>query len=89
MAIDKKYGRVTLEHGTVGEDEPVMVFRAQDVLLPDLIAYYHMLCLRAGSPLRHLRLVAERHREIEAWQENPSNRVKVPDSETSRAWLKD
>jgi hypothetical protein len=85
MAIDGKYGKVTLEHGTIGEDEPVMVFRAKDILLPDLIAHYHMLCMLAGSPMRHLRLVAERHKEILAWQD--MNATKIPDSETSRAWM--
>lgn len=36
MAVDRKYGRVTLERGTIGEDEPVVVFRAQDKMLPEL-----------------------------------------------------
>jgi len=85
MAVDKKYGRVTLEHGNIGEDEPVMVFRAQDKLLPPLIAYYLMLCLNAGSPMRHLRLVSERHDEIVAWQDEHHSRV--PNSESSRAWM--
>ena len=30
MGIDAKYGRVTTERGDIGEDEPVVVFRAQD-----------------------------------------------------------
>jgi hypothetical protein len=38
MAVDKKYGRVTLENGSIGEDEPVVVFRAQDVVLPRLLS---------------------------------------------------
>ncbi len=50
MAIDNKYGKVTLEHGTIGEDEPVVVFRATDSFLPKLLAYYHSFCLRGGSP---------------------------------------
>jgi hypothetical protein len=54
MAIDTKYGRVTTERGTIGEDEPVVVFRAQDELLPKVLAYYHQLCLEEGSPRHHL-----------------------------------
>lgn len=87
MAVDKKYGRVTLEHGNIGENEPVIVFRAQDKLLPQVLAHYHMLCMHAGSPMRHLRLVAERFHEIKAWQSLYD--TKVPDSESSRAWMKE
>lgn len=37
MAIDLKYGRVTLENADIGEDEPVVVFRARDALLPKVL----------------------------------------------------
>lgn len=40
MAVDGKYGRVTLEHGDIGEDEQVVVFRAQDSLLPKVLAWW-------------------------------------------------
>jgi hypothetical protein len=85
MAYDKKYGKVTLEHGSIGDDEPVMVFRAQDKILPNVIAHYHMVCMNAGSPLRHLRLIAERFQEIKDWQAEHS--TQVPTSESSRAWM--
>ncbi|HEY5484425.1 MAG TPA: hypothetical protein VIK31_11555 [Propionibacteriaceae bacterium] len=34
---DSTYGKVTTEHGTIGADEPVIVFRAKDKLLPALL----------------------------------------------------
>ena len=85
MAIDGKYGRVTLEHGTIGEDEPVVVFRAQDSLLPSLLDYYADLCAENGSPERHIRLVEGALETVRAWQ--ASNPTKTPDSESSRAWM--
>lgn len=85
MGIDQKYGRVTTEHGNIGEDEPVIVFRAQDRLLPKLLAYYHLFCLKAGSPKRHLDLILSTRDVVLDWQE--VNDVKTPDSESSREWM--
>lgn len=77
MAIDAKYGRVTLEHGSIGEDEPVIVFRAQDSLLPKLLAYYHLFCLKAGSPRPHLDLILSSREKVLEWQ--TKNQSRVPD----------
>jgi hypothetical protein len=85
MAIDAKYGKVKLEHGNIGEDEPVVVFRAKDKLLPKVLAYYAMVCIKAGSPKRHLDLIWDTLQKVHAWQDN--NQTKTPDSETSRTWL--
>lgn len=86
MAIDGKYGRVTLEHGGhIPDDEPVVVFRAKDKLLPQVLAHYHMLCMHAGSPMRHLRIISETFNRIKGWQSEHD--TKVPDSETSKAWM--
>lgn len=84
MAIDNKYGRVTLEHGTIGEDEPVVVFRATDRLLPKVLAYYHLFCLKDGSPRRHLDIIMDSLEKVTEWQGN--NLTRTPDSEASRAW---
>lgn len=85
MAIDNKYGRVTLEHGSIGEDEPVVVFRATDALLPKMLAYYHYLCIRASSPRRHLNLILDSRDKVLAWQKKHPTRI--PNSEASRAWM--
>lgn len=68
MGIDGKYGRVTLERGTIGDDEPVVVFRAQDRLLPKLLKIYRIMCELAGSPQRHLDLIHESAMTIKTWQ---------------------
>lgn len=80
MAIDLKYGRVYLEHGIIGEDEPVVVFRAQDKLLPKVLAYYHLFCLKAGSPRRHLDMILDARDAIEKWQQ--TNHTKTPSSDS-------
>lgn len=90
MAIDAKYGRVTLEHGTIGDDEPVVVFRAKDLVLPKLLAYYHLFCLKAGSPKRHLDLILSTRETIMKWQAEGAplrGRARVPNSEASREWM--
>lgn len=79
MAIDLKYGHVTLERGTIGEDEVVVVFRAQDDLLPKVLAYYHLFCLKAGSPRRHLDMILNARDGVMRWQDN--NKTKTPSSD--------
>ena len=86
MGYDRKYGKVTTEFGNIGEDEPVVVFRARDMLLPKVLAYYHLFCLKVGSPRRHLNIILNTKEDVEKWQiENIS---KIPDSESSKAWMK-
>lgn len=76
MAYDGKYGRVTTEHGDIGEDEPVIVFRAQDGTLPNLLAHYLMLCVKAGSPRRHLDIILDTIERVRDWQDDPDNYVR-------------
>jgi hypothetical protein len=80
MGIDGKYGRVTVEHGTIADDEPVVVFRAQDALLPKVLIAYHVMCHQAGSPERHLQLIQETMRRVEEWQED--HYTKTPSSDS-------
>lgn len=87
MGLDAKYGRVTVEHGNIADDEPVVVFRAKDRLLPKVLAYYRLFCWKDGSPRRHLDLIDQSLERVVAWQKD--NPTKNPDSETSRAWLGD
>lgn len=79
MAIDGKYGRVTTERGTIGEDEPVFVFRAQDRLLPNVLGFYYDICNSEGSPPHHLDGIARREQEIREWQSE--NTTKLPTSD--------
>jgi hypothetical protein len=82
MAYDGKYGRVTTEFGDIGEGEPVIVFRAQDGTLPNLLAHYLMLCSKAGSPRKHLDIILDTIERVQAWQDDPANYVRrAPSSE--------
>lgn len=85
MGFDGKYGKVTTEHGSIPDDEPVIVFRARDQLLPQVLAYYQAACMEAGSPDRHLNLIRDAGRTVKAWQQK--NGMKIPDSERSKAWM--
>jgi hypothetical protein len=79
MGIDSKYGRVTTELGTIGEDEPVVVFRAQDATMVEVLQRYHLICLKAGSPRRHLLAILDAIENVKNWQSR--NRTQTPTSD--------
>lgn len=71
-------GRVLDHHGQpIPEEEPLMLFRAQDRLLPEVIRHYLALRSAAGSPPtpKLERFLSQ----IEAWQKAAPNRTKLPD----------
>lgn len=79
MGISNKYGRVTTERGSIGDDEPVVVFRAKDALLTGLLREYYKRCQRAGSPQKHLDLIASTSEIIKTWQEEHFTKVPTSD----------
>lgn len=81
MGYDGKYGKIITEFGEIPDDEPVMLFRGRDPLLPALIEAYYELCVEAGSPERHMAIVEETVPRIRAWQAVHPDRVKLPRSE--------
>jgi hypothetical protein len=83
MAIDRKYGRVTTEHGEFAEDEPVVVFRATDRLLPKVLKVYRYFCELAGSPQHHLDAIDDAAVQVKTWQTN--NPTRTPNSDAFRA----
>ncbi len=78
MGYDGKYGRVTTQFGDITDDEPVIVFRAQDATLPKLLAYYLLLCSKAGSPRRHMDIILDTIERVRTWQVD--HFTKVPES---------
>ena len=82
MAVDLKYGRVQTERGTIGEDEPVVVFRARDKALPETLLHYQTLCRIFGSPGKHLELIQQSLAQIRAWQEANAELVHVSRSDS-------
>ena len=82
MAIDNKYGKVTLEKGNIGEHEPVFVFRAQDSILLEVLGDYRWRCRQQGSPQAHLDKIDESIKIIEGWQSR--NFTKLPESKEAQ-----
>lgn len=87
MAIDMKYGRVTTEFGTIGDDEPVVIFRAQDRLLPRVLEVYRILCELAGSPQHHLDILDDSVARVKTWQ--GKNGARTPNSDAYMARISD
>jgi hypothetical protein len=84
MGFDRKYGKVTTEHGVIPDDEPVIVIRARDALSCPAISAYHELCAKKGSPQRHLTIIESTYAAFADWQEANPEKVRTPDSESSR-----
>jgi hypothetical protein len=70
MAVETKYGRVTLEHSTIPDDEPVFVLRARDVLTLTILNLYRDLCVGVGSSVAHVDGVDEAIEAMQAWRVN-------------------
>jgi hypothetical protein len=75
MAIDRKYGHVTLERGTIGHDEPVFVLRAQDRLAVPLLQTYMHMCGQGGSPEAHLAMIEGDIRKFGRWQRDHHTQI--------------
>jgi hypothetical protein len=79
MPRDRKYGQVTLENQrNIGADEPVFVFRYQDLFLLPILRSYRQLCVLGGSPAEHIDLLDEVMDDVQRWQQ--LNGSKVPTS---------
>lgn len=81
MGTEGKYGRVTTEHGSIPEDEPVFLFRARDKALPQLLTRYAALCLGMGARQEHIAGILLQQERIETWQREHPDQVHVPSSE--------
>lgn len=79
MAIDRKYGRVTVERGTIGKNEKVFVLRAQDALVPALLQLYAAMCRNEGSPESHIMGVLLARDDMIEWQR--THHTQVPRSD--------
>jgi hypothetical protein len=83
--IDGKYrvnggGSIVKENGDpLPQDEPRMLFRGKDKLLPQLLEHYKQLCQEAGSPSEQIEGIQERLNIIKDWQSKNPDKVKVPD----------
>ena len=77
--IDLKYGKVRLEKGTLHENEPVFVLRAQDPLAVKTIKDYLNHCVMHYCSEEHIRGVADARDTMQLWQlENPDKMKEKP-----------
>ena len=78
MAIDNKYGQVTVEHGSIGEDEPVFVIRAKDEAAVDAIMDYFDTARTHGAVFSN-DVRDEVIGQFMAWREANFSLVRAPD----------
>ena len=67
MAVDTKYGRVTVERGKLPEEEPVFLFRGQDRLAPQVVRYYADLVEQETGNHAFAEAVRAEAQRLEAW----------------------
>ena len=81
--IDGKYktdGNVTKLDGTpIPDDEPLVLFRAKDKLLPQLLGDYKKLCQHAGCPDQQVATITPLIQQVKDWQATHQDKVKLPD----------
>jgi hypothetical protein len=89
MGYEGKYGRIETPDmpghmpGHIPDDEPVMLFRARDTTTNVLLKRYYDLCVKAGSPQKHLDLIQQTFGRFADWQAANPDKVRVPTSSSS------
>ncbi len=84
MGYDRKYGKVTTEFGNIGEDEPVVVFRAQDLTLPSVLENAWNIAKNMGAPERHIEILKNTQKTVMKWQQDNIEKTRIPNSESSK-----
>ena len=81
--IDGKYktdGDITKLDGTpVPDDEPLVLFRAKDKLLPQVLAAYQKLCQDTGCQAQQVDSLGPLIQQVKDWQAANQDKVKLPD----------
>lgn len=81
--IDGKYktdSDITKLDGTpIPGDEPIILFRAQDKLTPQMLEVYKKLCLDAGCQPGQIESLDPMIEKFKKWQVANSDKVKLPD----------
>jgi hypothetical protein len=82
MAVDGKYGRVSVERepgNPLGEDEPVFVLRARDLAAVGTLLLYEEAAFQQGAGEEHLAAVEEARAAFARWRHAHPELMKVPD----------
>ena len=81
--IDGKYktnGNITKMDGTpIPDDEPLILFRAKDKLLPQVIENYKKLCQDAGCQPQQIETLGQLIQQVKDWQAANPDKVRLPD----------
>ncbi len=81
--IDGKYktdGNITKIDGTpIPDDEPLVLFRAKDKLLPQVLENYKKLCQDAGCQPQQVETLSPLIQQVKDWQTANQDKVKLPD----------
>ena len=81
--IDGKYktdGNITKLDGTpIPDDEPLVLFRAKDKLLPQLLEDYKKLCQDGGCQAQQVETLGPLIQQVKDWQAANQDKVKLPD----------
>ncbi len=81
--IDGKYktdGNITKLDGTpIPDDEPLVLFRAKDKLLPQLLEDYKQLCQDADCQAQQVETLGPLIQQVKDWQAANQDKVKLPD----------
>lgn len=73
------YARIQDPENKIGEDEPVMLFRAQDKFFIDVLYFYRALLERDNPKSELIPLVTDHIKRVYAWQQDNADKVKFPD----------
>ena len=86
LRIDDRYGvnpingRISKHSGKLlPDDEPLIVFRAQDGQSLPMLEVYARMCREVGSPPAFMALLYRRMAQFAEWQDRNRAAVKVPD----------
>jgi len=77
---DVKYGRITTERKDIPDDEPVILFRGQDIFTPQVALAY--LAILEKNNLGQTPLAGLMRRglaRVQQWQGEHPDRIKIPD----------
>jgi hypothetical protein len=81
--IDSKYkttGEIFKYDGTpIPEDEPLILFRGRDRLVPQMLDYYNELRIKAGTSQKNMPLLQKQIEVIKRWQAENPDRTRIPE----------
>jgi hypothetical protein len=83
VAADTKYGVITVEKDNpnhpLGSEEPVFLFRGDDMFTEQVLAFYLNLCKSMGCTEEHIQGIEAEQQRFADWTNRDDVHVKKPD----------